>query len=625
MLAPPAAHANIAVFIADFTNRTGDSSFDSALEGVTKLALEQAAFISAFDSGQANNLGVAADNADKDNADGIALSDGIDELEAQTIAQRQGIGFFVSGSLEQQDSRYVIAMKARESVSGKTLYEDTATAASKDKVLTATTNLAAAVRAALGDDTSDSTQRFAMEKLSATTLEAVREYATAMELLSNGDHPAALKHFTNATELDKDFGLAWTGRAVTSRNVGELESAEKYMETALAKIDRMTEREKYRTRAYSFSLRGNRAKCIEEYGELIRRFPADIAAHNNRAGCFSQMRDLKAAIEEQKPAVDILPNRPLYRNNLAVFLAYGGVFEEAEKEVRKVQTLDPAYDTSFVVLAFSLLGQGKTGEALDTYNKLQAVAKEAEPKKAAIIASKAASGLADVALYEGRYKEAARLLEEGISADLSASNKDRAAIKQAILAYTRLQQGQKQQAIATAEKALLNSKNLKTRFLAGLVFAGAEKEDRAKEMITSLAGEVQPEPRSYAKIIEGELAIQQGNPTAAIPLLTDAIASNLLDTWIGRFELGKAYLAAGQFTEAQSEFDRCLERRGEAMALFLDESPTYGFSPPLHYYMGRTLEGMKSSGAAEHFRTYLSIREKAGEDPLIAEARKRVQ
>jgi hypothetical protein len=34
---------------------------------------------------------------------------------------------------------------------------------------------------------------------------------------------------------------------------------------------------------------------------------------------------------------------------------------------------------------------------------------------------------------------------------------------------------------------------------------------------------------------------------------------------------------------------------------------------------------MKSSGAAEHFRTYLSIREKAGEDPLIAEARKRVQ
>jgi hypothetical protein len=100
-------------------------------------------------------------------------------------------------------------MKAREAVSGKTLYEDKATAANKAKVLSVATDLAASVRAALGDDTSDSTQRFAMEKLSATTLEAVREYATAMELVSNGSHAEALKHFEAATELDKDFGLAW--------------------------------------------------------------------------------------------------------------------------------------------------------------------------------------------------------------------------------------------------------------------------------------------------------------------------------------------------------------------------------------------------------------------------------
>jgi len=357
VFAPPTAHANVAVFIADFSNRTGDPSFDNALEGVTKLALEQAAFISAFDRGQARNLGVLPDDADKDNADGVSLSDGIDEVEAQKIAIGQGIGFFVSGSVEPQDSRYVITMRAREAVSGKTIYEDKATAANKAKVLSVATDLAASVRAALGDDTSDSTQRFAMEKLSATTLEAVREYATAMELVSNGKHAEALKHFEAATELDKDFGLAWAGRAVSSRNVGEPEAAEKFMETALAKIDRMTEREKYRTRAYSFSLRGNRAKCIEEYGELIRRFPADIAAHNNRANCLSQMRDLKAASDEQRRAIAILPKRPLYRNNLAVYLTYLSDFTEAEKEARAVQGLDPAYDTSYVILAFAQLGE----------------------------------------------------------------------------------------------------------------------------------------------------------------------------------------------------------------------------------------------------------------------------
>jgi len=623
-LAPPEAHANVAVVIADFTNRTGDASFDSAVERVTKLALEQAAFISAFDSGQSANLGVVSDEVDKENADGVTLSDGIDELEAQKIAIGQGIGFFVSGSLEKQDSQYVIAVKAREAVSGKTIFEDKATAASKDKVLSAATNLAASVRAALGDDTSDSTQRFAMDALSATTLEAVREYATAMELLSNNNNIEALKHFTTATDLDKEFGLAWAGMAVTKDNLREPEAAEKFMETALAKIDRMTEREKYRTRALSFNLRGNRDKCIEEYGELIRRFPADVSAHNNRASCLSQMRNLKAAVDEQRQAVDILPKRPLYRNNLAVHLAYGGDFDNAEVEVREVQKLDPASDTSFVVLAFAQLARGQSVEALDTYKQLQAIAqKEANPRRAAVMASKAASGQADIALYEGRYNDAVRLLEQGASADLTANNKDRAAMKLAVLAYTHLQQGQKQQASAAAEKALANSKNFKIRFLAGLAFVAAGQDARAKEMMTSLAGDVQPEYRAYAKIIEGETLLESGKAGEAIPLFTDA--NGLLDTWIGRFELGKAYLEAGRFTEAQSEFDRCMTRRGEALALFLDENPTYGFFPSVHYYMGRTLEGMKSSSFADHYRTYLSIREKAGDDPLIAEARKRIK
>jgi len=621
-LAPPAVHENVALFIADFTNRTGDTSFDHALERVTKLALEQAAFISAFDSGQAGQLGVASDDADKNNADGIALSDGIDEQEAQKIAQRQALGFFVSGSVEQQDSRYVISMRAREAITGKTLFEDKITAANKDKVLSAATDLATSVRAALGDDTSDETKRFAMEKLSATTLEAVKEYATAMEFLSNNNSTEAFKHFEAATSLDKEFGLAWAGMAVTKDNLREPEAAEKFMETALAKIDRMTEREKYRTRALSFNLRGNRDKCIEEYGELIRRFPADVSAHNNRASCLSQMRNLKGAVDEQWQAVNILPKRPMYRNNLAVHLVYGGEFEKSEGQVREVQKLDAASDTSFVILAFTQIGRGQSAEALDTYKKLEGLA-TTEPRRAPLIMSKATSGQADVALYEGRYKDAARFLEQGAAADLSANNKDRAAVKLAELAYTHLQQGQKQQAIAAAEKALANSQNFRVRFLAGLAFATAGQETRAKEVMASLAAEVQPELRAYARIIEGEVTLQGGNARAAIPLLTDA--NGLLDTWIGRFELGKAYLEAGMFTEAQSEFDRCLTRRGEALALFLDENPTFGFFPPVHYYMGRTLQGMKSSGFADHYRTYLAIREKAGEDPLIAEARKQLK
>ena len=56
---------------------------------------------------------------------------------------------------------------------------------------------------------------------------------------------------------------------------------------------------------------------------------------------------------------------------------------------------------------------------------------------------------------------------------------------------------------------------------------------------------------------------QNGDPRQAIKALTEA--NTLLDTWIGRFDLGRAYLEAGLFTQADSEFDRCIKRRGEAL------------------------------------------------------------
>ena len=78
----------------------------------------------------------------------------------------------------------------------------------------------------------------------------------------------------------------------------------------------------------------------------------------------------------------------------------------------------------------------------------------------------------------------------------------------------------------------------------------------------------------------------------------------------------------GAFAEADSEFDRCIQRRGEATSLFVDLS-TYGYFPPAYYYQGRAREGMKAAGFAESYKKYLTIRGKAGEDPLLADAKHR--
>jgi len=118
------------------------------------------------------------------------------------------------------------------------------------------------------------------------------------------------------------------------------------------------------------------------------------------------------------------------------------------------------------------------------------------------------------------------------------------------------------------------------------------------------------------------MATASKDPRPAIKLASDAIA--LLDTWIAHYELGRAYLAAGMFAQADSEFDQCINKRhGEGLSLFVDEEPTFGYFPMAYFYQGRVREGMKLPGAADSYRAYLTIREKAGEDPLLADLKRR--
>ena len=90
------------------------------------------------------------------------------------------------------------------------------------------------------------------------------------------------------------------------------------------------------------------------------------------------------------------------------------------------------------------------------------------------------------------------------------------------------------------------------------MFVDAGSTAKAQMLAAGLASEFQVEPNAYAKIIEGKLALKAKDARQAIKALTDA--NMLLDTWMGHFDLGRAFLAAGQFLQADSEYDRTLRR-----------------------------------------------------------------
>jgi serine/threonine protein kinase/tetratricopeptide (TPR) repeat protein len=277
--------APMTVMIADFNNHTGDSVFSGTLESTLKRALEGASFINAYDRTKMRDLGLKA------------ISGPLDDSKAQQIAASQGLNVVVSGSIDRRGADYQLSLRAVQTVSGKVVANADETASSKDQVLFAVTKLGTAVRKALGDSTSDSAQRFSMETLSAASLEAVHEYAAALDDLSKGQYEDALKHSSQATDLDPNFGLAYMDMAAASHNISRQQDANKYIKLALNHIDQMTERERFKTRAYSYYLKGDSQKCVDEYGALLQKYPSDTGAYNNIADCLVLMRNIPKALE----------------------------------------------------------------------------------------------------------------------------------------------------------------------------------------------------------------------------------------------------------------------------------------------------------------------------------------
>ena len=598
-------HAALSVLVADFTNHTGDPVFDGTLEPMFNVALEGASFINAYNREAARKIAQKLPHP----------TDKLDEQSARLVAVSEGLSAVVTGELSLRGNNYSITARALDTHTGNMLSTTEVTVENKDQVLPAIPRLAATIRKALGDTTPESVQFASVSgEFKAASLEAVHQDAIGLEQQFAGKYDEALQSFSKAVQFDPNFARAYSGMAAMAENLGKMKDAEKYMKLTMEHVDRMTERERLRNRGLYYASTGDWQKCVEENTQLVSRYPADRVGQLNLSACYAQLRNIPKAVEAARRAVEIVPRGALQRQNLSFLSSFGGDFQTGEREARAALQISSSSEAAHVILAEAQLGQGQFSEAAESYHKLEKVSARG--------ASMAAAGLADLAVYEGRFADAVRILEQSAAADLEGKRAENAADKFATLARVQLLRGQRSAAVAAADKALAHSQSVQVRFLAGSTFAEAGEIAKAQKLAASLGTELQAEPQAYAKIIEGKSSLKRGDSRQATKALTDA--KNLLDTWIGRFELGRAYLEGGLFVEADSEFDRCVKRRGESLELFLDNVPTYGYFPLVYYYQGRVREGLKSSGFADSYRTYLSIRGQAGQDPLLPEIRRRL-
>jgi len=599
------AHGPVSVLVGDFANHTGDPVLDNTLEPMLGEALEGASFVNVFSRGDARKLAGKLPHP----------TDKLDEQSARLIAVNQDVSAVITGEISLRGDEYDISAIALDAVSGKVLAKSEVSVANKQEILNNLPKLAVPIRKALGDSTPASAQFDEVAGgFKAASLEAVHQEAVAMDEQFAGHFKEAFDSFQKAAELDPNLARAYTGMAITARNMGNSADSIKYMNLAMQHMDYMTERERYRDRGIYYATTGDWQNCVQDFTQLISRYPADRVGQNDLSVCYEQLRNAPQALQAAQRAVKIVPRGVAQLLNLAFVSAFAGEFADSEKEVRAALSMNPSSAQGYLVLAEAMLGQGQIDKAAEAYHKLETFGP--------VATSTGATGLADLASYQGQHGEAARILTEGAAADIAAKNTDDAARKYVALGNIEELRGNHAAALSDVDKALASSRSTWIEFLAARTYADAGEFAKAQKLATSLSSALTSESQAYGKIVTGLIALKKKDANEAIRQIT--AANNLLDTWIGRFDLGRAYLDAGAFTEADSEFDRCLNRQGEAIELFMDNVPTYAYFPPVYYYQGRAREGLKSKGFADLYKKYLSIRGQSSEDPLVADIRHRL-
>jgi len=607
--AAPTAQEPVSILVANFDNNTGNPLFDVVLEQVVSIGIEVAPFVASYDRVSAL-LELQA----------FSPGDELNSAGASTIAGQLEIDRVVSGKIERQGSGYGIEISVTDISDASNRMDVSGGARTNADVFKTVDELVSNIREALGADSANSAGDPATESFNAVSLEAAKFFVVANSHAAIEDCEGALQSYRLAIDADPDFGRAYAAAAVCAFKLGKKEQAEHLWERVQPLLNTMTERERFRVLGqYHLMASDDFELALENFANLVEKYPADAAGHNSLAAASFLAGDYDRAANEEQSALTVFPNSARYRLDLASYAMYAGRFDIADQEARKVVEMSPDYGDAYFPLAMAAMARNDLDAARDAYRQMSLVAKDGHAD------SLAALGLSDIEIYAGNFDAALALLRAGISADLRSGNHRAASVKHLALAQALLASGQTNAAEKAADQAMRlgddESRNDSLKVAAGMIFLQTGADDKAGAIAVELQQQVKMHSRAYGLMLQSILRRNSGEYAKSRNLMRNALS--VADLWLIRFQLGQTYLASEQFVEALDEFTIVEQRLGEATAVFLDDTPTYRYFAAQPYWKGRAQEGLNMQSAATgNYQAFLT--RWAGSGPLMDDARKRL-
>jgi tetratricopeptide (TPR) repeat protein len=310
------------VILADFEDRSGDSTLAASVTQALRIDLAQSPIVELMD---AQSVGEALERMSRQRGSRVDLS------LAQEIAEREGVKAIVAGDIGTLGSSYVVSARLISSSDGAELVALRETAASDAELIGAVDRLSAKLRERIGESLRTIRASRPLEQVTTSSLEALRLYTRAEQADSEGDRERALRLFEEAIAIDTTFAMAYRKVAVVLSNAFAEQSRINAAATrAYQYRDRLPPLERYLATAYYFSeVEIDPDRTIDAYRSALEIDPYDDTALNNLA---IELMNRRALVEAERLLRRAIATGATYQNymNLALVMMAQGRWAEAE-------------------------------------------------------------------------------------------------------------------------------------------------------------------------------------------------------------------------------------------------------------------------------------------------------
>src|SRR5215472_7637544 len=544
------------IVLADFINKTGETTFDDSLNVALGLSLRQSPFFKVLsDSEVATTLQRMTRPA------GTQLTTEI----AREVCQRAGSKAYLVGSIGTLGSKYVLGLKAVNCQNGDTLASEQSIAASQENILDALDEAASRLRRELGESLA-SIKRFDVPLARATTpsFEALKGYSQGLKAFSEKGPSASLPYFQRVLELDSNFAVGDRALGLDYSGLGEIDRAREYFSKAFQLRDHVSEWEKLAITAdYYLNVTGELDKATDTYEQWIESYPRDDGPYSTLGIVYALQGQYEKASEITNRALRLAPSFGSY-GNLAIYALALQRFDEGRRIIHDAQAgkIDGfEFRSALYALAFLAADSAAMAEQQNWF------AGKPEESVGLSLAS-------DTEAYRGRLGEARELTTRAVESAIRANSKESGAIWLANAALRQAAFGNAAEARKAAAKALkLAPTSQGTEVEAALAFAMADDGPRAESLAQDLSRRFPLDTQMqslWLPAIQTQLALDSKDPTNILnapqsasrteygAILFVSNPSCLYTTYIR----GEAYLEAGQGTQAAAEFEKILDHSG---------------------------------------------------------------